>query len=154
MFSRPSSIFSSRGFTLIEIMIVVGMIAIIMAFGIPSIVESHKKGPMRQAVSDLLDGCRETRAHAIRTGNSAELIINADGGINGGGFSATLDPDIMIDLIDVNFQDMKEQREVRVRFFPNGTSDEFTVLFHSSQQEVRKISLDVATALAQLEVIR
>jgi len=57
-------------------------------------------------------------------------------------------------LIDVNFQEMKEQREVHVRFFANGTSDEFTVLFHSSQQEVRKISLDVATALPELEVIR
>jgi len=78
------------GFTLIEIMIVVGMIAIVMAFGIPSIVEAHKKGPMRQAVSDLMDGCHAARAHAIETGNTAELIINADGAISGGGFSGTL----------------------------------------------------------------
>ena len=160
-----------RGFTLIEIMIVVGMIAIVMAFGIPSIVESLKKGPMRQATSDLLDGCREARALAIMTGGPADLVLNARGEISvqsapgeGGGavggtdghngFNAVLDPEIQFEMIDVNFQDMKQSAEVRVRFYPNGTSDEFNLMFRSSQQDLRRISLDVATALATLEVVR
>jgi type II secretion system protein H len=159
---RPSvsrrSVPHRRGFTLIEILIVVGMIAIVMAFGIPSLVESNKKGPMRQATSDLLEACREARASAIVSGEPAYLVISARGDINdsgaGGSFNAQLDAEIMFEMIDVNFQDMKQSPEVRVNFYPNGTSDEFTMLFRSSQQDLRKISLDVATALATLEVIR
>jgi hypothetical protein len=67
--------------------------------------------------------------------------------------STRLAEDIGIRLLYVNFKDYMESPEAHVRFFSNGTSDEFTILFFSHQGE-RKISLDVVTGLAQLEVIR
>ena len=36
----------------------------------------------------------------------------------------------------------------RVRFYPNGTSDEMTVIFHSDKGEFRKITLEPTTGLA------
>jgi prepilin-type N-terminal cleavage/methylation domain-containing protein len=69
-------------------------------------------------------------------------------------FSVTLAESIRFELIDVNFLELKDAPEVRVRFHPNGTSDEFTVVLRSEADEWRKISLEVTTALATLEVIK
>lgn len=66
-------------------------------------------------------------------------------------FSIQLAGDIAIVLVDVNFLDVTEADDVRVRFFPGGTSDEMTVVVHSAGNEWRKISLEVTTALAQME---
>ena len=68
-------------------------------------------------------------------------------------FSAALEDNIAIRLIAVNFKDQMESPEIRVRFFPNSTSDEFTILFFSDEGE-RKVSLDVITALADVTRIR
>ena len=69
-------------------------------------------------------------------------------------FSIQLPADIVIELLDVNFVELKDAEDVRVRFRPNGTSDEMTVVLRSRQEEWRKISLEVTTALADMEVIR
>ena len=43
------------------------------------------------------------------------------------GFPRKLGEDVMVQMIDVNFISHMERPEARVRFWPNGTSDEFTV---------------------------
>lgn len=164
----------SGAFTLIEIMIVVGMIAIIMAWGLPSFVHTLQKDPMRQALNDITDGLKEARAQAILNGTPSEFVIRAEGGqlavqqvggvgseqavagTSGGhsGFSARLSDDIAIEMLDVNFRDMMQAGEAHVRFHPNGTSDEFTIVIRSLAGEWRKISLEVTTGLPDWEVIK
>jgi prepilin-type N-terminal cleavage/methylation domain-containing protein len=173
---------SNRGFTLIEIMIVISIAAILLATGIPAFVRAMHKDKLRKAVSDLVEGCSHARAQAILKGVPMELVIHAEDGristqpapmsspdgLSGGegpqegpstpslsptAFSAQIPDNVAFRLIDVNFQDQMEQPESRVRFFPNGTSDEFTVVLFSEEGE-RKISLDVITGLADVEVIR
>jgi hypothetical protein len=46
-----------------------------------------------------------------------------------------------------------EAEETRVRFHPNGTSDDFTILIES-RAGMRKVFLDSITGLADMEVIR
>jgi len=164
-----------RAFTLIEIMIVIGMIAIVMAFGIPSIVEQAKKGPLRQMTSDLLEACHDARAQAILRGQVAVLVIDsqtsgmrvemvsdnsstgtdeqqaAREGKHGKLFSAYWTEDVAIEMVDVNFQSMMEMEQARVRFYPNGTCDEFSIVFRSLQNEFRQVWLDVTTAFATME---
>lgn len=72
----------------------------------------------------------------------------------GGGasvFSAHLSDRIVIDLLDVNFLEFKDEEEARVRFYPNGTSDEFTIVMRSDKNEWRKISLEPVTGLSDFE---
>lgn len=171
-----------RGFTLIELMIVISIVAIIVAMGVPSFVRGLRKEGLRKAVSDVVEGCSQARALAILQGQPTELVIRAEDGqllvrqlqsrpgeiIPGplrtgqtgaaassavSNYRANLPDEIAVKQLDVNFKDHMEFPEARVRFFPNGTCDEFTIIL-SSLAEERLVSLDVVTALAGVKVIR
>lgn len=77
---RPRRRGWSAGFTLIELMMVLGILAIILGIGLPAVVSTVRKGPMRQAVSDLEEGCLKARMLAILTGTPTELVISARDG--------------------------------------------------------------------------
>ena len=62
--------------------------------------------------------------------------------------------EIGIEELAINFQLLKEAEAVAVRFQPNGTSDEFTVVLRSLHGELRKISLDPVTGKATYDVMR
>jgi hypothetical protein len=163
-------------------MIVIGIAALVMATAVPFVHSSLRKDPLRQAVSDVVEACSTARARAILTGSPTDLRINPiqrtlevvpslpSGGNSGAGeelnlaegrpaapptkgFSATLSPEIIIEMVDVNYQEFKDEEEARVRFFPNATSDEFTIVFHHEQRDWRKITLEVVTALAEVQVL-
>jgi prepilin-type N-terminal cleavage/methylation domain-containing protein len=151
----------SRAFTLIEIMVVVAIMAIILAAGIPSLYGFFHKEGLRKTTGDILETCQTARSAAILSGSPAELIFHpkegtcetAGGGKGGYGawaHSAKLE-NCYIEMLDVNLQECKDFETVRVRFFPNGTSDEMTLVLRSKDNEWRKISLEITTALPTLE---
>jgi prepilin-type N-terminal cleavage/methylation domain-containing protein len=166
-------------FTLIEIMVVIGILAMVLAMGMPSFIQTIRKDPLRQATSDVVEGCIQARAQAILAGEPSELVIEAgDGrifvppwktrGSSDGGespasvptelaskpqFQGRLDTDIAVTLMDVNLRDKMGADQARVRFYPNGTSDDFTIVVESTAG-VRKISLDCVTGLPDVEVLR
>jgi len=171
------------GFTLIEIMVVVGIIGIVLAMGAPPFVRSLRKDALRQAASDIEEACSKARAQAILQGVPTELVIRAkdgqltvaslpEAGFNRAGpdgapaepsavaagphspvFSAHLHEDVAVTLLYVNLKDQMEAEESRVHFYPNGTSDEFTIVLQT-ERGIRKISLECVTGLANVEVIR
>ncbi len=171
-------------FTLIEIMVAVGIIAIIMAIAIPSVYQQMHKDSMRQAVADITEACTQARARAILNGVPTEVrirpsdrtisAIEAGGARNampsygadfepvtkgsgggGGVFSAKLSDHILIEFIGVNLiEDLQRLEEVSCMFYPNGTSDEMVVLIRSDKGEVRKITTDVVTGVPDVEVVK
>jgi prepilin-type N-terminal cleavage/methylation domain-containing protein len=149
---------SANGFTLIEIMMVVAIIGLTLTMGIPSFVRVLKKEGMRKAESDLLEACQDARRAAIMNNQTTDLVIHPIEGTFEvpGAFERTAFPgDIMIDILGVNFIELEKADEARVKFFPNGTSDEFTILIHStSDGAYRKIYLDTVTALPEVEEVR
>ena len=171
----------SAAFTLIEIMIVVGLLAIIAGMGVPSLLSAMRKEGMRKAVSDVVEACNTARATAILTSQPVDLVIRPfeksfnvsaasspstsdgdSGGFSTGdtpaepvkGFSGAFPQGIHIEILGVNFQEMQEAEEARIRFYPNGTSDEFTIILRSDSNEYRKITLEIVTALPEVEVVR
>jgi len=66
------------------------------------------------------------------------------------GFDKALADDVAIELLDVNFIDQMQFSEGIVRFYPNGTSDEFTVVLRVDD-DWRKVSLDPITAIANMK---
>jgi prepilin-type N-terminal cleavage/methylation domain-containing protein len=173
---------SAGGFTLVEIMIVIAVVAIVFAIGAPSFARMVQKEPMRQAVSDVVEALGQARAQAILRGAAVEFVLSGEGVMRvvpannresltrtalaadveageardtgaGSSFTAVLGEDIAVTLLEVNFRTQMEATEARVRFHPNGTSDDFTIVLESGL-EMRRIWLDPITALADLEILR
>ena len=178
--ARTSSRPQRSGFTLIEIMVVIGILGIVLAMGVPPFVRMMQKDSLRKAVSDLEEACSTARAQAILQGAPSELTLRstdgqltvspgsrantgqgAAGGVPSGDaapakasvFSAHLGEDVKVNLVYVNLKNQMEAKECHVHFYPNGTSDEFTIVLQTGLG-VRKISLDCITALVNVEVIR
>src|SRR5436190_1678305 len=141
-------------FTLIEIMIVIAIMAIVMAVGIPSMYRAMQKDELARAMNDTIEGCKMARDRAILQGIPYEFVVKSEGGelnvmpapqrgprgeetgtgaskgdVTGSTYAAfprKLGEDVMVQLVDVNFNDLMQAPEARVKFYPNGTSDEFT----------------------------
>ncbi len=68
------------GFTMIELMVVVGIMGIVLTMGIPSIYHVWRKEPMRQTISDVVEICSAARARSILQGGVMEVIFNGGEG--------------------------------------------------------------------------
>lgn len=152
-----------RAFTLMEIMIVVAIIGLIMAMGLPSIIKVLQKEGMRKAVSDLTDVCAAARAKAIISQHTVAVVFHpgeksfaVDGGGPGQGSTyiaaAKLPDGVDFAMLDINQQDFGGAEWARVQFFPNGTCDEMTVVLHD-RGDWRKISLEFATGHARISTV-
>ena len=56
------------------------ILLIIVGVGLPAMITAVRKGPMRQAISDLEEGFLKARMLAILTGQPAEFVIQAANG--------------------------------------------------------------------------
>lgn len=180
-------------FTLIELMVVIGIVALVMTISVPAIYRQLHPESLQRTVRDILEVCHAARAQAILSGKPTDLVINtvsrtisvsaassspdspaerlfspdvsgqdwrmadrpaaspasaAQGGIL---TSTRIPPNIQIEGIRLNFLDYTEDEIVRVRFYPNGTCDEFSLFLLSDRGERRQIFLEVVTGLPDVE---
>ena len=169
-----------RAFTLIELMVVVGIMGVILLAGIPSLYKLLQKEGLRKVTSDVVEVCGKARAQAILRGSPVDLVFHplerhvdivssgvpsagvvAPGAMAekptvqpGAGQSAQIPDDIVIEMLDINLWEYKDSEVARVRFYPNGRSDEMTLVLRSSKGEWKKISLEVTTGLASIDEVR
>jgi prepilin-type N-terminal cleavage/methylation domain-containing protein len=175
-------------FTLIEIMIVVGIMGVVLTMGVPIVYKAWHKAPMSKAISDIIEVCSHARAQAIMQGREVDVVFHPKEGrlevgsapaptpaqpspntrqapqrvpvfpsshtpSAGSGLSAQLSDKILIEMMDINKlpHEFRDDDVARVRFFPNGTCDELTLILVSDQNERREITLETTTSLANVE---
>ena len=154
---------SKGAFTLIEIMMVVAIIGLVAAMSAPMLSKFLHKEGFRKTTSDLLDVCGAARSRAILQGVTTEIVfhpkekrcevVGGKGG-NSGGLAHSADfRDADVEMLDVNLTEYKDAEIAKVHFYPDGTSDEMTLIlrsFKGGKQEYCKISLEITTALASI----
>src|SRR5437763_9714869 len=78
-----------RGFTLIELMVVIAIMGIVMTIAIPTVYQQFHPESMRKAVTDVMEACSHARARAILDGVQTDLVIYPGAGrfevVSGGG---------------------------------------------------------------------
>ena len=159
-------------------MIVVAIIGLIAAMGVPSILQTFRKEGMHAAVSNVQQLLADARARAIYSGRTTQVVFHpaekrmeiADAPADESAAplagmpannpspaprpptpitqgSVVLPDNVDIAMLDINLLDYGASESARVRFFPNGTCDELTLVLHSGD-EWEKISLEFSTAMA------
>jgi len=163
-------------------MIVVCIMGIMLAMGVPLVYKTFHRAPMAKALKDIVAVCSHARGQAIMQAREVDMVLHprenvievaaaapAATGPNGQppppgtpppevgtpvsrpGFTAVLPPDhIRIQALGINLVDYTLAETARVRFYPNGTSDEMLMIIQSSDGEQRGISLEVTTGLASV----
>jgi prepilin-type N-terminal cleavage/methylation domain-containing protein len=168
----------SLGFTLIEIMIVVGIMGIVMTMSLPLVYKVWRKAPMRQAVKDIVEACSHARARAIMQGTVTEVVFHpkenrlevvgagslpppaaeragaavlSASAASGSGLSAQLSDQVIIETLDVNMSgvEFNDAEQVRIRFYPNGICDEMRMILFDGRNRMG-IELEITTGLANV----
>ena len=169
---------SSRAFTLIELMVVVGVMGVALTMGLPIVYRMRHEAPLRKAVRDIIEVCSQARARAILQSKAVAVVfhprdhrleVEGGGGVQAGksgvdiggaaplgsGTVAEISDRVVIEMLDVDLTEYKDSEVVKVWFYPNGVCDELTlILFDPSvgQDPRRVISFEVTTGLANVEV--
>jgi prepilin-type N-terminal cleavage/methylation domain-containing protein len=167
-----------QAFTLIELMVVVAIMGIVMAMGIPNIYRAWRKEAMRQAVSEVVELCSTARARSILQSSETEVVFNGGDGtiLLGSGSPAPakarsdsgpdsdfpamtpapvgkttsmrLPESVAISKLLVNGLNGMDRQQIRVRFRPNGTCDDLILQMRSDKNEQVEITLELTTGLA------
>lgn len=141
-------------------MVVVAIIAIIATAAVPSLYGFVHKEGFHKTLNDVMEACRSARAEAIVRDHPSELVFHpkegtceaaGNGGYGAWAHSAKFE-NCTIEMLDVNLKEYKDADSVRVRFFPNGTSDEMTLVLRSDKNEWRTISLEITTGIASMSM--
>lgn len=189
---NPGSVAVSA-FTLIELMVVMGLMMIIVAIGVPKMVQGNRT-PLGESLNAVMEACAAARRQAILSGGTSRVtirgaeegagfIISAGSGggksskqkdenINsdmagfldeaprpapkpsaGVGFSGRIHDEVAIHFISVNFSDPMDEDQVEIKFYSNGTSDEFTIGMRHEFGDalLRFVQLDSVTGLAYIK---
>jgi prepilin-type N-terminal cleavage/methylation domain-containing protein len=147
----------TNGFTLIEIMMVVAILGLTLVMGLPSFLRVMQKSGMHKAEYEMVEACKEARRSAIMNNQTASLILHPVQGtfeVPGAFPQAQLPGEVHIETLGVNFVESRDFDQATVHFFPNGTSDEFTIILHAAGGATLEIDLDTISALPVLKDIR
>ncbi len=180
----PSGVVTTceHAFTLVELLVAVAIGLIILGLAVPALREARRP-PITQATKDFLEACQHARARAIMEGRTVQLAIRGAGreiaveeapdGILGAAngvspishkdasyqgpapsFHRQFPEEILYESIDVNTVSFLQSDATAVRFYPNGTSDQFAAVITWNRTEPRLITIDMMTGLADAKAAR
>ena len=113
----------SPGFTLLELMIVLAIMAAVATLSTPRVIQMYDSMQYRSAVRDLLGALHAARYQAIQQGRAVDLVIHVDTreyGLNGS-LQRRLPANVHLDMLYAG--ELSERPgHATYRFYPDGSA--------------------------------
>lgn len=143
-----------NGFTLLELIIVMLVMGVIMAVGLPRIFTGLDGVKTRGILSDVVTFLRETRMDAVSNGETVRVTVNLPAGTfktnNGRTLTMPEESGISINVEDEYLY--VEVEKTGLTFYPNGMASGAKLKFSLNNAEWASISLDPLTGLANYTI--
>jgi general secretion pathway protein H len=149
--------YRDSGFTLLEIMVVLIVIALVMATALPSISRGATALHLRTAGRDILNTFRYAREKAVTEQTRMKVVVDREkqqlmltDNFGDGARTFILPKDIRIQRIALAGNEIMDGFMV-VRFLPNGSCDNSEVLLQTDKGPWLKVLTDPITGGARIE---
>lgn len=165
---------SAKGYTLIELVVVVALLAIVATITFPRAQRSVRRAPIDKASYLLLEAFNVARLRSVCSGQICLVRIRSEDGLvevvnehslafTGSGlelgdgsqqkttkrslptFRAFLPSEVAFRQLSVNGMDMMQEKEAFVAFYPNGTCDALLAVLIDIEGERRHLETDIVT---------
>jgi prepilin-type N-terminal cleavage/methylation domain-containing protein len=147
----------NHGFTLLELLIVVLVLALVLAVAYPSLTRGSDSIRLRATGRDVLNTLRYAREKAVTeqvgmkvTMERTKQTLVLANDLGDGARTYTMPDSVKIQRIILGGNEVQEG-PVSVRFLPNGSSDQVEVLLKSKNDSFLRIISDPITGGARIE---
>jgi general secretion pathway protein H len=143
---------SARGFTLLELLVVLVVIALAAAFAIPAVQGGWESRQIRQGTRKLASLMRGLRERAVRQGVQQEMLVEPDGQTIhwSDGETMILPQAAWITGVRGGWRD--QDGSVRVVFYPNGGTTGAGLLVGPRDDEGLRFAIDVDALLGSVTI--
>jgi general secretion pathway protein H len=140
----------SEGFTFVELIVVLVILAAVAALVAPSVSRTIVSARLRSAASDVRTSLARGRALAVAGAEERAVAFDLSRGEFGVDNEAVrLLPDTIRLGVVLPGEDRKEQGDVRVRFFPDGSGDEAEISVTAEDGGTLRVTVDPLTGLSE-----
>ncbi|SRR5579885_1344344 len=128
----------ASGFTLLEMLIVLVILASVATFALPNLSRTQTKARLQSAALELAAGLRKARGIAIGSGHTASFELDtATGAFRSGNAGPVLRlPQGIGALLITTTDEERSATEGSIRFFPDGSSTGGGVRLHSEDLQI------------------
>ena len=140
----------SEGFTFVELIVVLVILAAVAALVAPSFSRTIVSARLRSAASDVRTSLARGRALAVAGAEERAVAFDLSRGEFGVDNEAVrlLPETIRLGAV-LPGEDRKEQGDVRVRFFPDGSGDEAEISVTAEDGGTLRVTVDPLTGLSE-----
>lgn len=142
---------NDRGFTLLELVVTLGLLAIMMAIAVPSTSSWRKNAQYKEAAREVVSLLRRARSFAVQQNQSTTVTIDlSNRKYSFAGKDTVFSKDVTVESKALIGDAWKKTGTLSITFRPQGTSNE-TLFVRINEDDNLQVRVDsTATGLAHM----